>query len=237
MLLDRASAVAEKLRNYQALKNTADEAEQIARREQQFANVSMLMQRLRYTLEALADAGVPVDFEPHDGHSFAGKARLLREEIKTNPAKLNDPPFDLKYDFNDRLIGIAGAGERAALAAWKAYVDERAPFGADDVLSALAQVAQFKASVFEIRQIRSEVAAFGVALPSDPKDAIRRLDDLVARHEKAWNTLDASDIPRSVVAFIRAAASGEAMLSAFTPDVQSWLEGRNLLDAFRIKLR
>ena len=237
MLLERASVLAATINSYQELKNTADEAAQFATRAQQFSTISMRVLLLRKLLSELADAGVSVDFKPNDSVGFAAKARQLREEIKANPAKLNDPPFDLKYEFSDRLISIAGAGEKAALAAWKAYVEKRAAFGADDVLTALAQVPQFKASVHQIRQIRSDVAGLGAGFPADPKAAIARLDSLIAQHETAWTTLAASDIPPSVVVFIRAAASGDALLSAFTPDVRSWLDSRNLLDAFRIKLR
>lgn len=237
MLLDRAASLATKINTFQKLKNTKEEAEQFATRATQFAHVAMLVSRLRETLAALAEAGVPVDFEPSDGVGYADKARDLREAIKADPAKLNDPPFDLKHGFTDRLNHIASAGDKAANAAWKAYVDKRAAFGADDVLSALAQVPQFKASVTRIRQIRSDVAAFGAGLPVDPKDAIAKLDTLVAQHEAAWNALAASDIPSSVVAFIRASANNDALLSAYTSEVQTWLESRNLLGAFRIKLR
>jgi len=237
MLLDRAAALATKISTYQKLKNTAEEGEQFATRATQFGSVSLLMAGLHKTLSALADAGVPVDFEPSDGSGYAEKARLLREAIKADPGKLNDPPFDIKYAFIDRLNGIAITGHRAASAAWKAYVDKRAAFGADDVLSALAEVPQFRASVARIRQIRGDVGAFGAALPADPKETIAKLDALVSQHEAAWTSLAASDIPASVIAFIRAAAKSEAMLSAYTPEVQKWLEGRNLLDAFRIKLR
>jgi hypothetical protein len=237
MLLDRAATLATKINTYQKLKNTAEEADQFATRATQFGTVSMLMARLRETLSALAEAGVPVDFEPSDGLGYADKARVLREAIKADPAKLNDPPFDIKHAFTDRLNGIASAGHKAASAAWKAYVDKRAAFGADDVLSALAQVPQFRTSVALIRQIRSDVCAYGTGLPEDPKDAITRLDALVSQHEAAWISLAASDIPSSVVAFIRAAASSDGLLSAYTAEVQTWLESRNLLGAFRIKLR
>ena len=237
MLLDRAASLATKINAFQKLKNTKEEAESYATRATQFTHVSMLVSRLRETLTVLAEAGVPVDFEPSDGLGYAAKARVLREAIKADPAKLNDPPFDLKHGFTDRLNNIASAGDKAANAAWKAYVDKRVAFGADDVLSALALVPQFKASVTRIRQIRSHVAAFGGALPADPKDAIARLDMLVTQHEAAWNALAASDIPPSVVAFIRAAANHDALLSAYTTEVQTWLESRNLLGAFRVKLR
>ena len=237
MLLDRAAKLATKIRTYQKLKNNAAEAEQFGTRARQFESASQLMAGLRETLGALADAGVAVDFEPSDGLGYADKARTLREAIKENPAKVNDPPFDIKHAFTDRLNGIASAGHKAASAAWKAYVDTRAAFGADDVLSALGQVPQFRVSVAKIRQIRGEVAGFGANLPTDPKAAIANLDSLLTQHEAAWNTLAASDIPSSVVAFIRAAANSDALLSAYTPEVQTWLESRNLLGAFRIKLR
>ncbi|MET3793446.1 hypothetical protein [Aquamicrobium terrae] len=237
MLLDRAATLATKIHTYQKLRNTADEADQFATRATQFKNVALLMTGLRETLTALSEAGVPVEFEPSDGVGFAGKARVLREAIKADPVKLNDPPFDIKHAFTDRLNGIANAGRNAAIAAWKAYVDKRADFGADDVLSALAQVPQFRTSVARIRQIRSNVVAFGADLPADPKEAIAKLDTLINEHEAAWKSLAASDIPSSVVAFIRAAANSDALLSSYTPEVQMWLESRNLLSAFRIKLR
>lgn len=237
MLLERAATLATKINNYQKLKKTAEEADQFATRATQIGNISLVITRLRETLSCLTEAGVQVEFEPSDGRGYAEKARVLREAVNADPAKLNDPPFDIKYDFADRLNGIASAGEKAASAAWKAYVEKRATFGADDVLSALAQVPQFKVNVARIRQIRSDVAAFGAALPTDPKKAIARLDALVSQHEAAWTSLAASDIPVSVVAFIRAAANSDALLSNFTPEVQVWLESRNLLGAFRIKLR
>ncbi len=236
MLLDRASALTGKISAYQALKNTSDQTDQFATRALQFSNVSKLLAHLRLALVSLSDAGVPVDFKPNDGSSFAAKACLLRQEIKANPAKISDPPFDLKYGFSDRLTAIAVAGEKAGQLAWKGFVDKRAAFGADDVLNALALVPQFKVSVSRIIKIRSEVAAIGAALPSDVKTTIEKIDALLAQHETEWTTLDASDIPTSVVAFIRAAASGGAMLSSFTPEVRLWLDGHNLLNVFRIKI-
>ena len=237
MLLDRAAALATKINTYQKLKMVADEADQFGTRAKQFETASMLMAGLREMLSTLADAGVPVDFEPSDGLGYAAKARELREAIKADPAKVNDPPFDIKHALTDRLNFLASAGHKATSAAWKDYVDNRAAFGADDVLSALGQVPQFRPSVIKIRQIRGEVEAFGSMLPVEPKDAIAKLDTLVSQHEAAWNTLAASDIPPSVVAFIRAAANNDALLSAYTSEVQAWLENRNLLTAFRIKLR
>lgn len=236
MLLDRAAAFATKINTYEKHKNSAAEAAQFDTRAKQLEAVSLLILRLRESLTALAEAGVRVDFQPSDGLGYADKARTLREAIKKDPAKVYDPPFDIKHAFIDRLNSIASAGQKAASNAWKNYVDKRAAFGADDVLSALGQVPQFRVSVAKIRQIRAEVAKFGASLPPNPKAAIASLDNMLIQHEAAWNTLAASDIPSSVVAFIRAAANSEALLSAYTSEVQTWLESRNLVGAFRVKL-
>lgn len=237
MLLDRAATLATKINTYQKLKNSAAEAEQFGTRARQFADASLLMARLRKTLSTLAEIGVQVAFQPSDALGYAEKARTLREAINADPENIHDPPINIKHDFTDRLNGIASAGQKAANAAWKTYVEQRAAFGADDVLSALGQVPQFRASVARIRQIRSDVATFGASLPADPKAAIASLDTLVSQHNAEWSTLAASDIPSSVIAFIRAAANNDALLTAYTSEVQTWLESRNLLGAFRVKLR
>ncbi|AMS39346.1 hypothetical protein [Aminobacter aminovorans] len=114
---------------------------------------------------------------------------------------------------------------------------KRADFGPNEVLSALAEVPQFRPSANKIRQCRSDIGALGNSLPADPKATVARLDALVAEHDTAWATLSADNIPPSVVSFIRAAANEGAALTTCTDEVRAWLESRNLLNAFRIRLR
>lgn len=237
MLLERASALATAISTYQDLKSAADQTEQFVTRARQLGNAAEQINVLRKTLNALTDADVPVNFEPTDGLGFAGKAKLLRETINANPGTLNDPPFDLKYEFTDRINAIAGEGKRTAIAAWKDYIEKRSAFGSDDVLQTLGQIAQFKSSVSEISQIRDEAREIKKELPSEPSSAISKLDELIAKHTAAWRKLGAADIPTSVVSFIRAASVGQASLSDFTPELQSWLNDRNLINAFSVKLR
>lgn len=237
MLLERAAQLADKITAYEKLKSNADQAAQFETRATQFVGLADRLSKLRRTLSGLAEVTVTPDFAPAEASTYAARAKTLREAVKAEPSVLHDPPFDIKHDFADRIVGIVGAGEKAALAAWQAYVVKRSDFGADDVLSALAEVQQFKANVQRIRQIRLNVASHGTMLPTDPKATVQALDRLVAEHEAAWTTLAAADIPASVVAFIRLAARGEALLSSYTTEVSDWLESRNLLNAFRIKLR
>lgn len=237
MLLERAGALSSKISSFHKLKSTADEADQFLTRANQFAALSEKLARARATLAKLAEAGVETDFAVTEESGYAAKARTLREAIHASPSAINNPPFNLKHEFADRVLAIAVEGEKAALSAWQSYVAKRAEFGADDVLSALAKIPQFRPSIARISQIRTDVGRFGAMLPEDPKGAISKLNALLVEHEAAWRALAADDIPRSVVAFIRSAANSDALLSAYTQDVREWLESRNLHDAFRIKLR
>jgi hypothetical protein len=67
--------------------------------------------------------------------------------------------------------------------------------------------------------------------------AVGKVDALVAAHNAAWAELSAEDIPKSVLSFVRAAASEGAALATYTNEVRTWLESRNLLTAFRIGFR
>ncbi len=237
MLLERAAGLAAKIAKYQELANAADQAEQFQTRANQFGGVAESITRARQALNQLIEAGVPVDFKPTEGAGYAAKAKDLRAAISSNPAAINDPPFDLKYEFIDRLNAIVAKANQAMMNAWKAYVARRSDFGSDDVLSALAAVPQFRKSVARIRECRSDIAMIGNSMPSDPQVAVGRLDALVAAHNAAWAELSAEDIPKSVLSFVRAAASEGAPLATYTDEVRTWLESRSLLTAFRIRLR
>lgn len=237
MLLERAAGLTAQIEKYEKLKNTADEAEKFQTRATQFVGLSEKLSQARRALENLAEAGVVANFTKGDGAGYASKANALRAALLDNPAAINDPPFNIKYDFVDRITAIIGNAEKAMAESWRAYVAKRADFGSTEVLTALAAIAQFQPSVAKIRQCRSTIEALGNSVPSDPKATVSKLDVLVAEHERAWAELSAEDIPSSVVSFIRAAASDGASLTSYSEEVKKWLDARNLTTAFRIRLK
>ena len=237
MLLERATDLATQIAEYKALKGAADNAAQFHTRAKQFTDLSKRISDTRAALEALEDASVDVSFAPTDGVGHATKAETLRAALRDSPTAINDPPFDLKHEFMDRISGIVAAADGAMIDAWKTYVAKRADFGANDVLSTLAEVPQFRSVVSKIRQIRNNIADLGADLPTDPRAAVVRIDTLVSEHNAAWATLSAESIPSTVISFIRAATNEGAPLNTYSDELRAWFESQNLLDAFRIKLR
>jgi hypothetical protein len=237
MLLERAQGLADRITRYHGLKGMADEAGHFQTRAIQFGNASERLTATHEALQRFKEAGTEVRFVPADAAGLAAKAKTLRQAVQEDPAVLRDPPFDLKYQFIDRLVSLSSAADRAMTEAWKRYVQERSDLHSDDVLNALAALPQFKASVAKIRQCRVNIAALGASLPADPSTAVARLSVLVDEHRTAWAELRADGIPDAVIAFLRACAAEGAPLSGLTDEVRSWLESRNLLSAFRIKIR
>lgn len=237
MLLERATGLAAKIDRYQKLKAAAHESEKFRTRAAQFGKAADKVRRTSAALRRYEEAGVDVPFLPKDAEGLAAKAQVLRDALSASPAALTDPPFDLKYEFVDRLHGLADGADKSMAEAWRRYVGRHGALGQEDVLDTLSVLPQFRTGITRIRRCRAEVAALGNAPLSDPKAAVARLVDLMAEHRTAWAELTADDIPREVLAFIRACAGDGAPVSALTDEVRSWLGSRNLIGAFRIKIR
>lgn len=237
MLLERAAGLADKIVRYQQLKAAANEAETFRTRAGQAGQAAMLIGQARVAIGRFAAAGIAVDFVPASAEALVDKANTLLTIAAENPAGLADPPFNFRYDFADRVSGIAAAANKVLSEAWRRHVEANGPGGSDEVLDALARLPQLRAGVGRIRRLRDEVAALAAIPPSDPQAAVARLATLVAEHRAAWADLTADGIPLAIIAFIRSCGSETgAPLSLLTEEVRDWLTSRELLGAFRIRI-
>lgn len=236
MLLERATGLANKITEYINLRNLADDAQKFQTRANQFETTAERLNTTEVKLSRLKDAGIPVTFKNPDVMGLASKAKLLRESVQKNPAELDDPPFNLKYDFTDRLLGICNGADADMTNAWQRYAAEYSKLGSDEVLNALNALHKFRASVAKIRRFRLDILELERALPPDPAGAVKRLSTLVADYRSAWTELTADGIPTAVITFLRACATEGAPISDFTEEVRNWLQTRKLLNAFRITI-
>ncbi|TNC74346.1 hypothetical protein [Rubellimicrobium roseum] len=236
MLLERASALAAKISRHQSLKKAAAEADMLRTRAGQVRQAAAALAEQRSALRRLEAAGVAVSFRPTHPAPLVERAQGLKAVVKENPAGLADPSFNLKYEFTDRLKGIADAARQTAEKAWRAHVLAQATVASDEVLQTLGRLPPLRAGVTRILNCRNRTTALSQALPTDPNAANRELAQLVSDQRAAWNELTADDIPPAVIGFLRSCGNEGASLSAFSGEVRTWLEGRNLLGAFRIRI-
>ena len=236
MLLERATSLKAQINEFQQLSAETDKAEQFQTRATQFSRAAKRITSANEILSKFADASVSSNFVPNKGADYASKANSLRVTIAEDPSKIHEAPFNLKYDFVDRIIGIADAAERAVAKAWKTYVEKHANFESNDELNVLAEIPQFRARAAIIQRCRKEITALGNSLPTDPRSAKERLKELLANSNAAWNDISSEAIPPAVLSFIRACSNEGAPLLTYTEEVRSWLKNQNLTNSFRIRV-
>ncbi len=236
MLLERAAGLAAKVESYRRLKAIAHEAELVTTRVIQVREAAELLSRARTALGNFTQAGIPTQFVPASASDLAEKAVTLRNIAAQDPAALANPPFNVSHEFSNRLKGIASAAHRSIEDGWRAFIGDRSLSGSDDVLEALNRLPQMRAGVARIRQCRQRVQELAGSVPSDPSNAVKVLKDLEAEHSAAWAELTADSIPPSVLEFLRRCAADGAPLANLNEEVRGWLEARQLIGSFRIRI-
>jgi len=237
MLIERAKVLSKRIAEYDRLKGSANEAMKLETRAEQFQEASDAIARTRSTLKRFADVGVSVSFVPKECDALIGRANVLRAAVQSDYKKLDDPPFNLKFEFIDRLRSISASADDEILSAWQSFVRTSSDPVSDDILEALAAVPQYRPVVSTIRACRTKLATLASTVPSDLKTAIDALHTIVKDHRSAWTEMTAEGIPPSVISFLQACAAQGAPLTGLTDEVRGWLESRNLIHAFRIKIR
>lgn len=237
MLLDRANDLSAKITKYSRLKSSIVEAKPFETRATQFTDISEKLAFVLVRLERLSEDGVEVVFMPQDGEILASRAAVLREGVQTDPSCLNDPPFDLKYEFTDRLLGICRSADAEMLSAWRCFIHDNSDSTSDEILDALHAVLQYRPVVSKIRACRTQLVALASMVPVDAKAAISQIRTIVQEHRVAWEEMTVDGIPDSIIGFLRDCAAEGATLAGLTEEVWGWLEKRNLLNSFRIKIK
>lgn len=236
MLLERAAGIAERIERYQKLKIAANEADLVSTRAAQIGEAAALLTQARVALSGFSKAGINIQYVPAAVQELTRKATKLRTIAAEDPAGLANPPFNVAHEFTNRLKGLGVAANQSMKEGWSRFVAANSPSSSDEVLEALAKLPQMRAGVNRIRQCRQKVAELAATVPTDPAGAIEQLRGLSAEHGTAWTELTADAIPPSVLQFLRACAADGALVKALTDEVRDWLEARELLGSFRIRI-
>jgi hypothetical protein len=236
MLLDRAAGLTEKIGRYEKLRTAANQAQTYKTRASQFEQARMKLAETQKAVKQFDEASIPVAFEATNATQLLTNANALRDQFVADPGVITAPPFDLKYDFVDRISGLTDFAKTALENAWRSYVQSRTSIGSAEVLDALMRLPQFRASVASIKEYNGHVAQLAAQVPADLRAAVVSLDQLVQQLHSAWATISADDIPEAVIKFLRATAAEGVPLDLLSEGTREWLVAKGLLSAFRIRI-
>jgi hypothetical protein len=236
MLLDRAAGLTEKIGRYEKLKTAANQAQTYKTRASQFEQARLKLAETQKAVKQFDEAAIPVAFGATNATQLLTNASALRDQFVADPGVIANPPFDLKYEFVDRISGLTDFATIALENAWRSYVHSRSAIGSSEVLDALMRLPQFRASIVSIKECNGKVAQLAAQVPMDLQAAVVSLDQLVQQLRSAWAAISADDIPESLIKFLRATAAEGVPLDLLSEETREWLAAKGLLNAFRIRI-
>lgn len=235
MLLDQANALAERITRYQTLKEQARHAQTFETRAGQLKKSASDLNAAVAAMKDLNEANIAVDFKLSSKDQTKVRTQELREGFRSNPAFVDNPGFDLRFEYVTPLSGLAQKINEAALKAWQKHVAERREQVSPEILSALRAVPEYRPVVGTVQRCQEQIEGLAGSLPSDISSALQQLASLTKEQRDAWLQLTGGELPTSVITFLRASMGEGAELRLLTPAVVDWLEARSLESTFRIK--
>lgn len=237
MLLERTSKVVDEIAQFEKLKRSAGEAKSLQTRAEQLVPVAERLVASAAVMAKVRKTGIGVPFVPKEGDALGKRATGLLNDLREDPNNLVNPSIDLRFDFVDRLLHVAQAAEKASLDAWRSHVETISENAPEEILTALAAIADYRSTVERIRSLQKRISQLAEAVPQNPAASIEEIKGLAAEHRDIWGRMTAGGIPEDVIAFLRACGFEGAPLGSFTPSIESWLRERSLMHLFRVKLR
>lgn len=232
-LLQRANQLAENLEQLEAKKQLAQEVQTFSSRaielEQAVQKFNDLVRLVKIFRKYIVPYSVNVN--------LVDLRQALETIYSSYQSDLNTikPNAESSKKFWKPLKDYPTQIQQSLELAWQNYTRTILPSLDKELLDIFEKLPSTQAQVKTIRQLQKQAEALIVLLPSSEQD-VDKIKQLVASIQIAWQGLETTEIPASVLRFLKAACSGGAALHLFTEDVRQWLVEHQLNHAFFISL-
>ena len=237
MLLDQGKMLAARIARYQTLKEQAHHAQTFQTRASQLQKSAIGLSGSVTAMKALHGAGIRVAFKLSNKDQIRFRTGQLQQGFASDPAFIDDPGFNLQFEYAVPLGGLADSVRTAALKAWQTHVASQRERVSSEILNALRAVPEYRPIVATVQRCQEQIDRLAMALPGNVANADQQVAELSKEQREAWQRLTGGELPESVISFLRASMGDGAELRLLTKEVIGWLNTRNLDSAFRIKPR
>lgn len=237
MLLEQANTLMARITRYQTLKEQARHAQTFETRASQLQKSASGLSGAVAAMKALNAAGIRVDFKLASKDQTRAKTEQLQQGFASDPSYVDNPGFNLQFEYLVPLGGLADSVKTAALKAWQAHVAARRERVSSEILNALRAVPEYRPIVATVQRCQDQIERLAGGLPLDVANGTQQLSALTEEQREAWRQLTGGELPESVVLFLRASMGDGAELRLLTIEVIDWLKARRLEGTFRIKPR
>lgn len=232
-LLQRANQLAENLEQLEAKKQLAQEVKTFSSRAIELEQAVQKFNDLVCLVKIFRNHLIP--------YSVNVNLIDLCQELQTISSCYQNDPCTIKPNsesskkFWKPLKDYPAQIRQSLELAWQNYTRKILPNLDKELLDIFEKLPSTEAQVKTIRQLQKQAETLVILLPSSEQD-VDKMKKLVASIQIEWQNLETTEIPASVLGFLKAACSGGAALHLFTEDVRQWLADHQLNHAFSISL-
>ena len=240
LLTSRALAFVQEVENYKKKREIAGEADKFASRAKQLKSPSERLAMLQTLAHELVDQGIAPVLPAVLIDAIAERANTHLSEFENDSKSFVEPSASLAHEFIPMLGKLETDYKHSILKAWSQHVEVLVKPLPDAVLRAIETLPAYRAQVVSLRAKHVEAEKLTKKPPElgDVESALKRINQLIDENAATWKELSGSGIPDDVLDFLRkSGAMGGVSLSEVTPSIIDWLNGRNLLTSFTVRVR
>lgn len=232
---DRIVAAATAIDRLSTRRSEAKRARDFQGRAQALSKPAERLAALCQRLRLLRKHGVPVPLRTDTPRSLLGQAAEIQNRFAADAESIVTADPRRFATFWKPLEGYADQVESDLQQGWRAWVFAALPGGEQELLGVLDRFTSFREPVQVIRNGLAEAQQLASHLPAsdEPFGTVARL---AADMAKAWERLNGAHVSPEVLTFLKKAATREATLADYSPDVMNWVQENDLLRSFQIVL-
>ncbi|MFO1431288.1 MAG: hypothetical protein U1F76_14285 [Candidatus Competibacteraceae bacterium] len=233
-LLQRARQLVDALAQLEESKRLVQNVQGFNTRATEIEQALEAFSKLAELVSAFRSHNIPFTLSL-DLASLRQALETIATDYKNDPNILLKPDNKLTRMFWNPLKNSPNQIRQDLEISWKKYAQTILPRLDNELLDIFEKLPSTRAQARIIRQLQQHVQQLAGSLPSSEND-IQTLVNLANRIGESWQNLETTEIPTSVMTFLKAACGAGASLDLFTDEVRQWLSEHRLTQAFSISL-
>lgn len=234
-ILERAKECQSKIQQLQNLNQNQNYLQNLEDRKNNFGKRRKMLEQEVQKVVALQNCGFAAEISAATVQSLQMTLASLAEKAKENPGYIVDT-FRAKEasSFFDALDNLSESFRTQTSNYWQRYVQSSIPDTDDELLSSLARIPEFRATVNDLKKSADFIRHNKNYIPTNSQQ-VASLKQAAQKLDTLWKQLHTTNVPQDVLVFLKESSSATgASLELLTPVTHKWLMEHGLISKFRI---
>ena len=233
MIAAQCLEIREKIEEMRRVRTISKEIQGFTERENKLAELVARVKSLTLTKQVFEQEIIGQISTPQVVGQIYEKINKIRDSFIADPCSILEPNSLKQLESN--IKSFCTEMENNLITQWNAYKARTLINLNPELLTVLEKIPDFRKKVQKVMENVKDIQKYHAAYPTN-KQEVEKFHSRAAELIVDWNKLDSSNIPPTVLNFLKSAVSGGAPVTTLTVDVLKWLQDHKVENSFRIKL-